>query len=50
VHGTPLIEDPDRLDIVTRLGVNDGRSWPQDACRPTSFVIGVNGPRKLPAS
>jgi transposase len=40
-YGTPLVDDPRRLDGVTRLGVDETAFLAADAYHPTSYVTGV---------
>jgi hypothetical protein len=40
-HGTPLVDDPDRLDGSPPSAWTRPRSWPGNAAHPTAYVTGI---------
>lgn len=40
-HGTPLVDDPDRLDGVAALGVDETAFLAGNAAHPTAYVTGI---------
>ena len=40
-HGTPLVDDPDRIGPVRQLGVDETCSWPPNRDHATVYATGL---------